>query len=412
MRLAVNSLLTVYYLFVNLLFIYKYGLRQDFIPVAAILAAYVPCVCAVLFFKFNKIKRLKEIYFAFIFLTALLLLFIICRVDKYALIVDRWSAMEAGIRAWINGEYPYTATDHLNGRTSNFPGLLLIGLPFYLLGNVGLLQVFSFVALAFCLYVFLDTDKALKYILLLLFSPAFWWEIVALSDLMSNFMLVLAFIILIEVYLPSNKFKYPIALGVALAVLLLTRGIVFIPIALYFAKDFYRLPWADKTKTVVAFMVVALLLIISVLRNCPDWETMKHYNPFLLQTSQIPSFVYATSLFLPLLLTFRIKTVCFDLFYYTVALVAIPVLYALTSKMIAFGFHETIVDSIMDLSYLSMFFPFLLMPLSGGMECHLANNQKRCIYENSATNTEHHHTTLSAVCADAARHNVFAITRY
>jgi len=364
MKPFVKILLVVYYLLVNILFIYKYGLRQDMIPVVVIIAAYLPCVCAVLFFNFKKLKYLKEIYFTLIALTTLLLIFVVCNVDKYALMVDRWSAMEVGIRAWLNGEYPYTAIDHLNQHSSNFPGLLLIGLPFYLLGNVGFLQVFSFAALAFCLYKYFETDKALKFIVLLLLSPAFWWEIIVLSDLMSNFILVLVFILLIDKYLPSDKFKYPIALGSVLAVLILTRGIVFIPIALYFAKDFYRLPWTGKLKTAIAFTAVVVLLILSVLWNCPDWETLKHYNPFLLQTALIPPVIYVIVILLPLLLTFRIKNVRFDLCYYTVALVAIPVLYALVFKITAFGFQKTIVGSSMDLSYLSMLFPFLLILLS------------------------------------------------
>jgi len=364
MKPFAKILLAVYYLLVNILFVYKYGLRQNIIPVGAVIAAYLPCVCAVLFFNFRKMKHLKAIYLTLIALITPLLIFVVCHVDKYALVVDRWSAMEVGVRAWLGGEYPYTAVDHLNGRTSNFPGLLLIGLPFYLLGNVGFLQVFSFAALAFCLYKCLKIDKALKFIVLLLLSPAFWWEITVLSDLMSNFTLVLVFILLIDKYLSENKFKYPIALGIVLAVLILTRGIVFIPIALYFAKDFYRLPWTGKWKTGITFTAVALLLTVSVLWNCPDWETLKHYNPFLLQTSQIPSFVYVMVILLPLLLTFRIKNVRFNLSCYTVVLVAIPVLYVLVSKIIAFGFQNTVVGSVMDISYLSMLFPFLLIPLS------------------------------------------------
>lgn len=355
---------SLYFLFVNTLFVYKYGIRQDFIPIVALVPVYLLIACAVLFFDFGKIKYLKTVFFAITISAIVLMIFIVCKIDKYALVVDRWSAIDTGIRAWLQGDYPYTAATHLGGRTSNFPGLFLISLPFYLLGNVGFLQVFSFALLVFCLYHCFETDKALKFIVLLLLSPAFWWEIVALSDLMSNVTFVLVFILLMEKYLPKNKFKYPIPLGIITAILLLTRGVVFIPIALYLAKDFYYVSLTSKVKTIFAFIITAVLLITSVLWNCSDIETLKNYNPLLLQTSQVPSFVYLIFFFLPLLLTFRIKNVRFDLFYYIVVLMAIPALYALIAASITFGFYKTLIDSIIDVSYLSMCFPFLLIPLS------------------------------------------------
>lgn len=62
--------------------------------------------------------------------------------------------MEVGIRSLLSGEYPYTVVDHLGGRTSNFPGLFLIVLPFYLMGSVGYLQVFTFALLSWSIYSF------------------------------------------------------------------------------------------------------------------------------------------------------------------------------------------------------------------------------------------------------------------
>lgn len=361
---SVVFLLSVYFLFVNTLFVYKYGIRQDFVPIVAVIAIYLLCACAALFFDFGKIKYVKVVYCAITILAILLMMFVVCKTDKYALAVDRWSAIDTGIRALLQGDYPYTITTHLNNQSSNFPGLFLIGLPFYLLGNVGFLQVFLFALLAFCLYHCFETHKALKFIVLLLLSPAFWWEVTVLSDLMSNITLVLVFILLMEKYLSTNKFKYPVPLGIILAVLLLTRGVVFIPIALYLAKDFYRLLWINKGKTAISFTITAVVLIASVLWNCPDIETLKSHNPLLSQTSHVPSFVYLIFFFSPLLLTFGIKNVCFDLFYYTVALMAIPALYTLISASITFGFYKTLVTSIMDISYLSMCFPFLIIPLS------------------------------------------------
>lgn len=81
-----------------------------------------------------------------------LTIFINNSVDGELLHVDRWSAMHVGIEALLNGEYPYTAVDHLGGRTSNLPALLFLGIPFYLLGDVGYLQSFTFLGFAFIIF--------------------------------------------------------------------------------------------------------------------------------------------------------------------------------------------------------------------------------------------------------------------
>ncbi len=147
-----NNLLTatlkIVFLFINLLFIYKYGFRQNFISVYLVLIIYTLISSFFLFKDIFKIKLIQNLniklcFKTFVFLVVTIIFLVTFYTDGNSLKVDRWSAIDVAISALLNGEYPYTAIDHLNGRTSNFPGLLVLGIPFYLLGNVGYLQIFA-----------------------------------------------------------------------------------------------------------------------------------------------------------------------------------------------------------------------------------------------------------------------------
>ncbi|WP_309609813.1 hypothetical protein [Flavobacterium sp.] len=127
-RLSLYKLLSFYNLFkivllgVNLLFVYKYSVRQNFIPAGLYMLVFILIFTPILFMNNFEIKfvnkfNLKKIYKIASVLIALVLFVIIYNIDGNKLNVDRWSAMDVGIEALLHGNYPYTATDHLNGRT-------------------------------------------------------------------------------------------------------------------------------------------------------------------------------------------------------------------------------------------------------------------------------------------------------
>lgn len=271
------------------------------------------------------------------------------------------------IKTWLNGGYPYSAIDHLGGRTSNFPGLLFLGLPFYLLGNVGYLQIFAFLLLAYTLYCCFEIRKALWILLLLLFSPAYWWEIFAISDLMSNIVVLLCFILLLGFKFKDNLFKRPVVLGIAVSVILLTRGIVLIPLALLLFGDFFKEKLSTKLKFVSSFSITSFFLVGLVLINCPDWQTFIRYNPFSLQTSLLPPYVYIVALVLPFFLSFKVKKFSTDYFLVSLVLMLFPILVAFGLMWTKFEFKELIFESRFDISYLSLVLPFVLIAIAKEM---------------------------------------------
>lgn len=371
--MKISKLFFFIYLIINLLFLFKYGMRQNTIPVASIMVVYAFVVTMLYFYKdkifslitnFSTPKTLQKIFIGFAFVIALALFFIIFYTDGNSLNVDRWSAMHVAIEALLNGEYPYTAVDHLNQNTSNFPSLLLIGLPFYLLGNVGYLEVFSFGLLVVTLYKTLPLKSVYIYLFFLLISPAYWWEIFAISDLLSNIIIVFCFIILCKQYLSNDIFKYPVLFGVVIAILLLTRGVVFIPLVLFYFQKFLKVPWKNKLLFSVAFTITFVLLIFMVLINCPDVATFEKFNPITLQTALVPNFVSIASIILPLILALVIKE-WKTKFYTTIVLFLIPVIIAFVLRSANYGFMNMFsTQTQFDLSYFTMTFPFILYILS------------------------------------------------
>jgi len=351
----------IIFLAINGLFLYKYGIRQNSISPFLLIAIYAIIAFFLLsrnIFEYSFLKKIavKRYYILFCIFFALILFLITFFTDGNSLNVDRWSAMDVAIRALLNGEYPYTATDHLNGRTSNFPGLLILGIPFYLLGNVGYFQVFAFVLLAYTLYKYLNISQAFHYILLLIIAPAYWWEIFAISDLISNIILVMCFIILLKQGL-KNIFQYPILLGISTSFLVLTRGIVAIPLVLLLFKDFWKISLTDKIKYVSSFTVTFAILVSLVLFNCPDWNTLKFYNPLVLQAHALPTYIHLIALALPFILAFRIRSFDVDFFRFSALLMLFPTIVAFLIVCYRFG------DLRFDLSYLSIVIPFMLFEI-------------------------------------------------
>ena len=139
-------LLAFIYISINGLFVLKYLKRIPSINEWVVFFIYL--LFWVIFFKnYYSITRYlnrKLLFYGAVLLFFSFTLLINSYVDGNTLNIDRWSAMEVGIEALLNNEYPYSAIDHLGGRTSNLPTLLFLGIPFYLIGDVGYLQSFTF----------------------------------------------------------------------------------------------------------------------------------------------------------------------------------------------------------------------------------------------------------------------------
>ncbi|MCK4562818.1 MAG: hypothetical protein KAT78_07925, partial [Flavobacteriaceae bacterium] len=253
-----------------------------------------------------------------------------------------------------------TAVDHLGGRSSNLPGLIIIGIPFYLLGSVGLLQSFSFLLFAYTIYKIITNEKAKLFGLVLLTSSvSFWWEVYVKSDLMSNFIIILNFLVLWYCKFKNDTINKPRFLGIIGGLLLLTRLVSIIPLTLLLFKPFLKSNFNKKIVFIGYAFITFTLLSFLVLKDCPSYDVFKVYNPFSLQNRQLPFFLSLFFILIPFYYSNKITSLTL-LIKFSVVFISIPVITSFVLSFIKYSFHDIIHNSAFDLSYFNIISPFLI----------------------------------------------------
>lgn len=353
----------IIYLFIGTLFVYKYGSRQNYVNPILLTSAFITIYTAFIFYFTKKDLSPSFYKYAYIGLAIFYLIvtiFINIKVDKYALMPDRWSAMEAGIRALFSGEYPYSALDHRNGRTSNLPTLLFIGIPFYLMGDVGYLQTFSS-AIFFLLIGYALKNYKQKFFATFLFtaSISFMWEVWVKSDIMSNFILLLLYINITPLKYDKGDKPKIIVTAILSTQLLLTRLVAIIPLNILLLKKFLYLKLREK----IVFILISILIIAInfwiVFKNVSSINEFKIHNPFLLQNSQLPLYLSVVCVALSIYFSFHTKSLATVLIFSSVSLF-VPSLLAMITQILRYGFYNAYFNSRIDVSYFDMCMPFLI----------------------------------------------------
>lgn len=237
------------YFTVNLLFIIKYGVRQDKIPVSFLVAFFF--FIHILIYKYDKffVNELKITKtFLSLFLGVVLSVFIFI------------------------GQMP-----------SYLPGQLLAAVGFYLMGNVGYLQVAAFILFVVAAFRFFSNNIRFITIFLLTVSLSFIYEVLCKSDFISSFILTIAFIIFWYKKFSYNYFAKPLLLGVILGILCLTRSLVIIPLILFLLNPFFNADNSEKLKVVIGFLISFSVLLATVILPVESFKYLKEYNPLRTQ---------------------------------------------------------------------------------------------------------------------------------
>ncbi len=364
--------LSLCFWFINLLFILKYSLRfSSLLTILSISFFSLYTIAAIQLYKkrlgqqrINKSKHFKYFYIGLVVIMAIFFIWINVKTDAYKLHVDRWSALAGGIQAVLKGQYTYTVADHLGGRTSNLPGLFIIGLPFFLMKDVGLLQVFTFLLISYLIYDYFDQNyEKLFALLLILSSPAYYWEIFVKSDLMSNLILVMTFLIYWQKKLPKKSFDKPFSLGIITGILLFTRLIVLIPFEIFLFQEFIKTSTKNKRKFIVALMLTIIFIWLPILYTIESFKTFIHYNPFSLQSSQIPFIWLVFFLLVPLFVASRIGHDLDKKILFSGIFLLLPVLYNFIDLITKIGFERSFIGSVFDISYFNMALAFVILSI-------------------------------------------------
>jgi hypothetical protein len=277
--------------------------------------------------------------------------------DPEKIAVGRYPAMYEWISRLLGGEFPYSSGVNPSG----FPFLFIMAVPGYILGDLGLFQLFSFLIFALIIHLGCSKNDLSRFrgILLLIASPIFLFEIVVRSDLFSNMVMVILYLLIFQLYGRSRGYISPMLLGLAGGLLISTRGVVFLIYIIFFLYmiRMHRFKYGLFIFSMLAGFVLTLVPFLI-------WNT-KHFvesGPFAIQLSYIPIWVFILSIIASVACGLGIKSL--KGIYTSISVILFGVVFiAFVISIVGFGLTESVLGDRFDISYFSFTLPFLLLSL-------------------------------------------------
>lgn len=361
-----SSIMLAYipYLFINLIFVLKYSQRVTShyflvcIFFALVSFAFLFCLKPLI----NLFK--KTSVWLFLSLIGVLMVAAILQsiIDPYQLQVDRWSAIHFFLRELLQGNYPYMAGTHLGGYGSPFPVWQLFHLPFYLLGNVGLSILFVSAVFIYSVYKLYSAKTALYVWVLLLISPAYWYEIIVRSDLITNILLSAT----IVMWLKNKQVKLSeniIPLACLIGGMASTRFISIIPIVALYGYSFLKLSFRQQITFVSLILTIFVLTFLPFIFWNGESLLFFEYNPFVLQTRQGSPLVLLLFAIVAVFSVIYASKKGVSLYLLVAYLLSFLVVTAFVEKMILNDAWEKLFSPMFDITYLSVALPFYVLYL-------------------------------------------------
>ena len=304
--------------------------------------------------KFHPGDRFQNLVLAaMIFLSlALQIVLLIWVAPQFDHQMDRDDALTYWIEALARGEYPYSVPTSRGNPISILPTLPLIALPFYLLGNVGYLEIFSYLFLIGLLWMAYKQAPRVRFFAIIVFStsPLLFFEVAGRSDLIANLALLVLLIFLLERH-PVNELKFGawifgLTLGFLGAARIALAPALFL-IVYYMAAAF---PRRMLKKTLTISTITFFILVAPFAFWNPS--TFFHYAPLGVNSTKlggdrlIALLLLVGTAILTLLVSFAVKS-------------AVD-LYAAVAMILGLVTLATWLTFSRDLSYLQMIFIPLL----------------------------------------------------
>lgn len=358
---------------INFLFTYKYSSRYFSFPFFfSILSSLFYLILLSDFIIIDiKNKVLIKIKYALIALFTLGCIYVFSQINIMDLNVDRWSVITSFWDTYFSGNYPYLAKSHLGNYPGPMPIYFLLALPFYAINELGYFSLFGFFLFVYLIHKSkILPRKKLLFILFLMSSSFFLWEIVSRSNIFTNSMLVVWFL-----YTYSESKKNNINLlylsAIIAGLLISTRAVFIIPYIVIFMYSLRK-----KEITIFNFSVCIMISLLSfsasflpIILSYPD-DFFK-MNPFLIQSSfLIPSYYIILFILITLVFSFLTKSKNDTYFFSGLSLFTSILIYFIYHT-IKIGIDEAVLGNIIDFSYFIFCIPFLLLYLIKTQESHI-----------------------------------------
>ena len=357
------------YLLVNSAFILKYTARTPYSPLLFLVLWLVAAAAVVWAFRriVRSEQRARWATIAMTVAAVALIAALLIVVDPLSVNVDRWSATTYWLDALFDGVYPYGVHTHVceTNYPSPFPLWHYLNLPFWLMGDVGLGLIFFLLLLVVTLQWFRRSWRlTAQALLLLLLSPAYWWEVTVRSDGLSNALLIFCVVLFMERRRISFTTRWPLtALIVGLAAS--TRLSAIIPLGLYLAASYLRSSRQSLCLSpLIVVAVVAAFFMPFILWDTTTWPFLSR-NPLLTQSSTGNPWTLLAMAAVALLLILRYNKNLWRYMNSTAAFMFLFFLVAITyNHLVNHAGTHPFDDADFDISYLTLSLPYALYAIA------------------------------------------------
>lgn len=285
------------YLFINLIFIVKYGLRVSPLVVILGIVLFLTLVLGIFKLYNNRFvdKNIVWLLLIFAVFSYCLTLF----VPLESLNVDRWQIITCFCNAVENGEYPYLS--HPENIPENLPGpspfYFVLSYPFYKLNFFEGIPLAASFLWYFCLP-FKSRKNRVLTTLLLLISPVYIYEIMVRSTIITNSLIILiwaTYFVRFGRWNASTVFFNALLFGM----LLNTRNVFIIPVLIYGVYYVCRTQTQMKILWWSFVSIIFFLSLYALLAAVWGVENVLEYNPFRVQSEMIiPAWLSVTIVFI------------------------------------------------------------------------------------------------------------------
>ena len=352
-------LYTMIYLSIGLIFIAKYPGRYGLNPLLVGTAYVIFVAVGTLILIRGSVVRpglTARQLLPIVIVAGVGLLVFMYQFDPNVIRNARFGSLNQSIAALLKGSFPYG--EPMSGHHSGFPFWFALALPFYTVGDTGLMQILGYVLGAFIL-MRIDRPTSAAGIMALVASPAFLYEIAVRSGITTNMILLLIYLYTADQLLAHNKSGPVFILGLIGGLLLSTRGVVFLVLAIYF--------WFITRRSLHAGLILLAGWLFSFcLTVLPfalwDWPGFLAVGPFThqLQLTNLNAWLIALSVVLAFIIGRKLNAgeAVFEaagLFLY------LGVCVSFGRSIVTDGFAASVLGSHFDISYFCFPLPFIIV---------------------------------------------------